>query len=458
MDLTPEQKRIAKKIVRTGRKRGESREKILAALATGLVESNLRNLNYGDADSQGWRQERASLYKNPTNLNASINRFYDETDQHFKGQSIGELAADVQRPAEQYRGRYAERLPDAKRLLSQVGSKGSARAFTKGGAKSRFAPPSFETTPGVDNSAARQVLLQGYLGERGEPDALLTLAAGLSQAQDVAPSTTLVPGQRAGGQGGGQTLVIGDSLGVGTAPELKRLLGGKVHADVKVGRPSDRGVKRLRRALQSGSYDRIVFDLGTNDMSAKELQQSLRRAQQLAGGVPIYAATVVGPDAERKNRVLRKSGVNLVDWAGKADGYLAGDGIHATPEGYEARARLFARAMGVKQRGAGGGKSFGINELFHDPMGWYLDEGKQVSGAIGGHGGHLHAGTYNPRDADRIGRLAQRMGLHVAENETFDHVDPVHTAGSLHYSDRAVDVSGDPAKLRKLAKKLRRRR
>lgn len=308
MDLTPEQQRIAKRIVRIGRKRGESREEILAALSTGLVESNLRNLRYGDADSQGWRQERASLYRNPTNLKASINRFYDETSAvEGKYGSPGELAAAVQRPAAQYRGRYAERMGDAKQILSNV----QGGPLNKGDGNSRYGQPSFQSDPGVDNSAARAGLKQQYLLDRGKPDALLSLGLSLRDTGDVAPSTTLTPG-------------------------------------------------KLRRS----------------------------------DGTP-----------------------------GKR----------------------------------GTGRKVAVNELFYDPLGWYLDEGKQQTGGIGGHGTHLHASADNPEDADRIGRWAQRMGLTVRENETFDPVDPVHTKGSFHYSDRAVDVSGNPRKLRRLAKKIRRR-
>lgn len=59
---------------------------------------------------------------------------------------------------------------------------------------SGYGAPSFQSTPGVDNTAQRQSLLQGYLAERGKPGALAGLAYGLSNAQDVAPTTTLVPG------------------------------------------------------------------------------------------------------------------------------------------------------------------------------------------------------------------------------------------------------------------------
>lgn len=43
--------------------------------------------------------------------------------------------------------------------------------------------------------------------------------------------------------------------------------------------------------------------------------------------------------------------------------------------------------------------------------------------------------------------MARRLGLHVGENPLAgDPVDPVHVRNSLHYSDRAIDVSGPLAK------------
>src|SRR5262245_44393789 len=118
MALSAEQQRVRNAIVRIGRQRGASTKEIKAALETGIVESNLRNLPGGDADSAGWRQERASLYRDPTNLTASINRFFDETAA-VRGRygSAGALAAAVQRPAAQYRGRYQQVAGQAEALM-----------------------------------------------------------------------------------------------------------------------------------------------------------------------------------------------------------------------------------------------------------------------------------------------------------------------------------------------------
>lgn len=100
----------------------------LSAFATGRVESQFQNLPYGDADSAGWRQERDSIYPNPRNLVASVDRYLNEADSMYGGQAPGELAADVQRPLAMYRGRYAEVLPEARKLAQLAGLAGAIRS------------------------------------------------------------------------------------------------------------------------------------------------------------------------------------------------------------------------------------------------------------------------------------------------------------------------------------------
>lgn len=112
--------KVIKRIIAIGRKRGVPLKVILAAIETGIVESGLKNVNYGDADSLGWRQERASLYKNPLNLEDSINRFFNEAVGMGPGKfaTAGQLAAAVQRPAAQFRGRYDEVRGKAQEILN----------------------------------------------------------------------------------------------------------------------------------------------------------------------------------------------------------------------------------------------------------------------------------------------------------------------------------------------------
>jgi hypothetical protein len=127
---TPEQQKVVQTILRVGRQRGASPKELKAAIETGLVESGLRNLSGGDADSAGWRQERASLYPDPTNVQHSAARFFDEAKRaNASGRygSAGSLAAAVQRPAAQFRGRYQQRSGDADALLGDSGGSSTAR-------------------------------------------------------------------------------------------------------------------------------------------------------------------------------------------------------------------------------------------------------------------------------------------------------------------------------------------
>ena len=121
--LTPQASHVARKVLARGAKAGATRKEKLAAAETGLVESGFENLPGGDADSQGWRQERSSLYPNPRNVKASASRFFQEakTDTggaRGRGQTAGQLAQTIQGSA--YPGRYDERKPEANAILKAV--------------------------------------------------------------------------------------------------------------------------------------------------------------------------------------------------------------------------------------------------------------------------------------------------------------------------------------------------
>ncbi len=183
MAYDSEQRRTIRRIRQIAREVGASPKEVKAAFATGIVESGLRNLPGGDADSAGWRQERASLYKDPTNLDASIRRFFSETRAvKTKHGRAGDLAAAVQRPAEQYRGRYQGVSDEAQRLLG-----GS------GGAPARVAPdaPMRSSAPTVDNSGPRGALIAQYL-QRDNQDPL-DFAMGIRALKDVPSAPTTQP-------------------------------------------------------------------------------------------------------------------------------------------------------------------------------------------------------------------------------------------------------------------------
>lgn len=153
MAYTHPQEAIIRELRATARRRysdpHERSVKLKAALETGLVESNFTNLSGGDADSAGWRQERGSLYHDPTNVGHSINRFFDEADQHWDGKmDAGTLAAKVQRPAAQYANRYGLAGGKVQGLLKGSTSDGSTSS--SGGTASKLTPGGTK----VDDDAA----------------------------------------------------------------------------------------------------------------------------------------------------------------------------------------------------------------------------------------------------------------------------------------------------------------
>jgi cell wall-associated NlpC family hydrolase len=104
-----------------------------------LVESRLSNINYGDADSVGYFQMRTSIWdqgeyagygeKPELQLKWFIDHALHEKQKRIARGEIaflkdsskwGDWVADVERPAEQYRGRYQLRLGEARELLGQA--------------------------------------------------------------------------------------------------------------------------------------------------------------------------------------------------------------------------------------------------------------------------------------------------------------------------------------------------
>jgi cell wall-associated NlpC family hydrolase len=109
----------------------------------GLVESGLRNVNYGDADSVGFFQMRVGIWNKgdyagyPDDAELQLKWFLDKAvavkqQRLASGQAVddpnsyGEWVADVENPAGAYRGRYQLRLDEARGLLKAgAGSSGS---------------------------------------------------------------------------------------------------------------------------------------------------------------------------------------------------------------------------------------------------------------------------------------------------------------------------------------------
>jgi hypothetical protein len=94
-------------------------------------------------------------------------------------------------------------------------------------------------------------------------------------------------------------------------------------------------------------------------------------------------------------------------------------------------------------------------ELFWQGQGGInAKNGKKVpQGFVSGHQDHVHVAA-GPKTVVELGQLAQQMGLHVGENPHFGTVHPVHVANSYHYKGEAIDVSGDPARMKAFAHRV----
>lgn len=108
-----------------------------------------------------------------------------------------------------------------------------------------------------------------------------------------------------------------------------------------------------------------------------------------------------------------------------------------------------------------GGHS-GLFELIHNTgngPGFAVKNGQKVNGSQfysqvwEGHKNHVHVAA-GPNTVVKLGKLAQEMGLSVGENPHFGTVHRVHAPDSYHYKNEAIDVSGDPKKMNRYARRV----
>jgi len=115
---------VARTICAVGRRRGVSDRVMLAAFETAIVESGVRNLNYGDRDSGGVFQQRPSqgwgTWAQVTNVDYATNKFFDVArTRDICGPTAGQLAQCVQRSA--FPLRYNQNEGNARGLMAQIG-------------------------------------------------------------------------------------------------------------------------------------------------------------------------------------------------------------------------------------------------------------------------------------------------------------------------------------------------
>lgn len=123
-----EQRRNAALIVKIGQRMGMSRRDILIGLITAAQESSLKNLKYGDRDSQGLFQQRPSqgwgTVDQVTDPVYATRKFFTELQkvQGRKKMRLTEAAQAVQRSA--YPDAYAKHVKDMRDMLRRYAKPG----------------------------------------------------------------------------------------------------------------------------------------------------------------------------------------------------------------------------------------------------------------------------------------------------------------------------------------------
>lgn len=177
--MKPEQRKVALAFVKEAKRQGATYKQTKALLEAGLVESNLRNLNYGDRDSIGSLQQRNSWGSRQARLDPTQSaRKFLQRAKSAKGGTSGQLAQAVQVSA--FPDRYDQRGRDAAAILKQLGG---GPAGVGGG-----------TSPGTGRPDPAALL--AFLQAPNNPDALLGLAQsmqGSGQASSGPSRATQAP-------------------------------------------------------------------------------------------------------------------------------------------------------------------------------------------------------------------------------------------------------------------------
>lgn len=159
--LNDEQRGIVALIITIGKQRSLAPRAWQVAIQAGMTESGLRNLTYGDADSQGIFQMRPSMgwgsVAEVTNPQYAINKFYDVllAVPDWENKRPGDAAQAVERSG--FPDRYHKWEPMAAKLVEDVGQVVDVVACGTG--MGALLPPS--------QAAAKAISFA--LGEQGKP-------------------------------------------------------------------------------------------------------------------------------------------------------------------------------------------------------------------------------------------------------------------------------------------------
>lgn len=222
---------------------------------------------------------------------------------------------------------------------------------------------------------------------------------------------------------------------------VQKILGGTDPG--RLGKPRQARAAGNDRAGSQGTPSRV--ELGEQVTFDEAGYEKARRAA-LVGGL---IAKRRGTDS-----ILFRSGVLSTTMPSAGDfqsSKLTSELVRGTRPTPRQRPEVTKSSKGVSVKGP-------LLELFwQGPRGIDVKNGKVVpQGFVEGHTEHVHVAA-NPREVIRLGKIAQRMGLNVGENPRFGGVTQgAHVTNSLHYSRRAIDVSGPTNQLAVFAHRVAR--
>lgn len=121
--FTPEQKTIAQTAIRVGQEKGIPEQGWVVILAAGGQESQWRNLSYGDRDSLGWLQQRASWGTVQQRMNPAYaaGKFYDRLVKISGWEKLPVTRAAQAVQVSAFPDAYAKWEDDARALVAALG-------------------------------------------------------------------------------------------------------------------------------------------------------------------------------------------------------------------------------------------------------------------------------------------------------------------------------------------------
>jgi hypothetical protein len=147
-------------------------------------------------------------------------------------------------------------------------------------------------------------------------------------------------------------VALGDSVMIGAKAKLAARLGRGFSMSAEVGRQADEFVAIVQRLKREGHHPQaMIVQMGNNGPLYSDEMEALRKATSGVGELFLIDDRAPVSWVEESNHALAEAArdwphTTLVDWAAVAGGSgLTWDGIHLTPAGAGAYARLVAAAV-----------------------------------------------------------------------------------------------------------------